>query len=98
MDTTTFSIIIHLWQTVVLPRCNTKKFVSLSILHVHQIPNVILKIASTVYQTDHVASLTPSIVTHMNAESVTVTVIQEHALLERLVDLHHHFLIIIHFW
>ena len=96
VDPTTFWIITQLWKTVVHPRCTKKKFVFLSTLHALQIPIVILKTASTVYQMEHVASLIPSIVAQMNAESVMVTVFQEHALLERLVD-PTNFLITIHF-
>ena len=73
VDPTTFWIIIQLWQTVVHPRCTKKKFVFP--LHVLQIPIVILKIASIVYQMVYVANTIPSIVTQMNAESVMVTVI-----------------------
>ena len=95
VDPTIFWIIIQLWQTVVHPFCTIKKFVFP--LHVLQTPNVILKIASIVYRAELVASTIPSIVTQMNAESVMVTVFQEHALLERLVD-PTNFLITIHFW
>ena len=75
VEPTIFWIIIQLWQTVVYPFCIKEKFVLILTLHVPQIPIVILKIASTVYPADFVASTIPSIVTQMNAESVMVTVI-----------------------